>query len=126
MQTIQHKFVEEIPAEKEPGTLYVSLEFAVASHLCPCGCGSVIVTRLAPNGWSVTFNGETVSLRPSIGNWSLACKSHYWIKNNQIRWARSFDEDEIERIRLRDARDHQKAGKKKTRGNKKGKNEDNA
>ncbi|MFC4855982.1 DUF6527 family protein [Actinophytocola glycyrrhizae] len=24
------------------------------------------------------FNGETVSLSPSIGNWSFPCRSHYY------------------------------------------------
>jgi len=115
MQTIQHNFVEEIPSEKEPGILYISLEFAVATHLCPCGCRSVIVTRLAPNGWSMLFNGETVTLNPSIGNWSLPCKSHYWIRNNQIKWARAYNKDEIEGVRKRDDRDHRAAGKKKAR-----------
>lgn len=112
MQTINHKFVEDIPAEKEPGILYISLEFAVATHLCPCGCGSVVVTRLARNGWSVTFDGETVSLDPSIGNWSQPCKSHYWIRNNRIHWARRFNDREIMLVRWKDERDHQAAGKK--------------
>ncbi len=104
--TIQHKFVELIPKEKEPGILYISLEYAVASHLCPCGCGELVVTSMAPHAWSMTFDGETVSLNPSIGNWSLPCKSHYWIRKGQIRWARTFNDSEIAAVRLRDKRDH--------------------
>jgi len=111
MQTISHRFVEQVPAGKEPGILYISLEFGVATHLCPCGCESVVVTRLAPSGWSVIFDGETVTLDPSIGNWSQPCKSHYWIRNNQILWARTFSDREIELVRWRDERDHRAAGK---------------
>ena len=113
MQTIQHEFVEEIPAEKQRGILYISLEFAVASHFCPCGCGSLVVTRIAPNGWSLCFNGETVSLNPSIGNWSLPCQSHYWIKDDRIRWARKFGKEEINSVRLKDERDHETGNKNK-------------
>lgn len=113
MQTIQHRFVEVIPAEKELGVLYVSLEFAVASHLCPCGCGSVIVTALAPHRWSLVFDGETVSLKPSIGNWSQLCQSHYWIKNNKIRWAGPFTTRQIKGVQRRDKKDHESSSKEK-------------
>jgi hypothetical protein len=60
----------------------------------------------------MTFDGETVSLNPSIGNWSLPCKSHYWIRKGQIRWARTFNDSEIAAVRLRDKRDHDASGKK--------------
>jgi len=36
-----------------------------------------------------------VSLYPSIGNWSLDCKSHYWIKQNQALWADEWNQWEI-------------------------------
>lgn len=26
-------------------------------------------------------------LRPSVGNWSFPCQSHYWIDNGRVRWA---------------------------------------
>ena len=113
MMTIQHKFVENIPAEKEEGRLYISLEFAVASHLCPCGCGSLVVTAIAPHGWSLIFNGETVSLTPSIGNWSQPCQSHYFIRNNQIRWASRFNRRQIEGVQRRDTKDHEASFKKR-------------
>ena len=34
----------------------------------------------------MTFNGETVSLHPSIGNQKMDCQSHYWIKGGQAIW----------------------------------------
>jgi hypothetical protein len=112
---LQHRFLEEIPADKEPGILYISLEFAVASHLCPCGCGNLIVTRLAPHGWTLSFNGETVSLSPSIGNWDLPCRSHYWIKNDEVRWARPFSDREIVSVKARDEKAHRLSGEKKSK-----------
>ena len=116
---IYHKFVDYIPADKEFGVLYISLEFAVISHLCPCGCGNLIVTPLAPHAWSLTFDGETVSLDHSIGNWDLPCQSHYWIKRGQIRWVGAFDEKKIARVRSKDERDHKKSPVKKQKQKKK-------
>ena len=84
MKTLQHKFVELIPDLLEEGTLYITLEYATALHKCACGCGNEVVTPLSPNDWKLIFDGKTVSLYPSIGNWRFKCRSHYWIENNQI------------------------------------------
>jgi hypothetical protein len=90
MKTIQHKFVEFIPDTLEEGILYITLEYATALHKCACGCGNEVVTPLTPKDWKLIFDGKTVSLYPSIGNWRFPCRSHYWIENNQIidanRW----------------------------------------
>ncbi|MBK7970270.1 MAG: hypothetical protein IPK08_15745 [Bacteroidetes bacterium] len=71
MKTIQHKFVEFIPDVIEGGVLYISIEYCTAIHKCACGCGNEVVTPLSPTDWEITFNGKTVSLDPSIGNWVL-------------------------------------------------------
>ena len=84
---IRHEFVEFIPDELDPGVLYVSMGFATASHLCCCGCGLEVVTPISPRDWRLTFDGEAISLQPSIGNWSFPCRSHYWITGNSIRKA---------------------------------------
>lgn len=96
-------FVHVIPEDAQPGFLYISMEFATAIHRCCCGCGHEIVTPFSPVRWSLTFDGETVSLEPSIGNWSLDCQSHYWVIGNRIRWARKFTEPEIAAVRSRRA-----------------------
>lgn len=85
-QTLQHKFVEFIPDDLADGVIYVSLTYAVAIHKCCCGCNCDIVTPLSPHGWQLMFDGDSVSLHPSIGNWQFKCKSHYWITNNRVRW----------------------------------------
>ena len=48
------------------------------------------------------FNGKTVSLDPSIGNWSFPCQSHYWIRNNRVKWAPKCSRVQIERGRRYD------------------------
>ena len=87
--SLTHEFVEYVPAVLAEGVLYVSLRFATVVHLCPCGCGNKVVTPLSPADWQLLFDGEAVSLTPSIGNWSLPCQSHYWIRLDQVRWVRS-------------------------------------
>jgi Family of unknown function (DUF6527) len=80
-------FGEYIPAELEPRMLYISMQFETAVHLCACGCGSKVVTPLGPHDWVLTFDG-TVTLDPSLGNGQQGCRSHYFIRNNQIDWRR--------------------------------------
>jgi hypothetical protein len=84
---IRHEFVEYIPTALEEGTLYISIAFATAVHRCCCGCGQEVVTPLTPTDWALTFDGETASLDPSIGNWGFDCQSHYWIRRNRVHWA---------------------------------------
>jgi len=60
------------------------------------------VTPIQPTDWKLIFDGKTVSLHPSIGNWSFACRSHYWIKNNRVAWDRKWSEEQIEDGRIRD------------------------
>jgi len=60
-----------------------------------CGCNNEVVTPLSPTDWQLTFDGESVSLNPSIGNWSFKCKSHYWIVKDTIKMARKWSDDEI-------------------------------
>jgi len=103
MKTLQHKFVEFIPDKIEAGILYVSIEYGTAVHKCVCGCGHEVITPLSPTDWELTFDGKTVSLYPSIGNWSFDCRSHYWITKNKVKHARRWDESEIEFGRRRDA-----------------------
>lgn len=90
MKSFQHKFVELIPDKTEDGILYISMNYCTAVHRCVCGCGNEVVTPLSPTGWQLKFNGKNVTLFPSIGNWNLECKSHYWIINNKVRIAKSW------------------------------------
>lgn len=60
-------FTKSIPADPEPGNLYVSMEYRTAVHLCACGCGTKAVTPIGPNDWTLIFNGEvTLQDRKSV------------------------------------------------------------
>lgn len=96
------QFVEFLPDDIDPGILYVSMSYAVAAHRCACGCGREVVTPLSPTDWTLTFDGENVSLDPSIGNWSFPCHSHYFIRGGKVQWAASMSDAAIQRGRLRD------------------------
>lgn len=102
VDVFSHLFVDRIPDSLEDRTLYISIGFATAVHRCACGCGHEVVTPLSPVDWALVFDGETVSLRPSIGNWSFPCQSHYWIVRNRVRWSRRWSAAEIERGREHD------------------------
>lgn len=93
---LQHEFVEYIPKELRDGVVYISITFATAVHKCACGCDNEVVTPLSPTDWRVTFDGITISLQPSIGNWNFPCQSHYWITRNTVRWAPRMQGHEIE------------------------------
>lgn len=80
------KNVEFVPEQLENGVLYVSNEYNIAIHLCACGCGCQTVTPLTADGWVKSGTDETVTLRPSIGNYKFECKSHYYITDNKIQW----------------------------------------
>jgi len=99
------EFVETVPEDLEVGKLYVSRRFRTASHLCACGCGTKVVTPLKPAKWTLTVEDGRVSLSPSIGRWQLPCKSHYWIRNNQVVWSRGFSEEEMQAVLAKDAAD---------------------
>jgi Family of unknown function (DUF6527) len=96
------EFVENAPENLSEGVLYISTKYASAIHKCCCGCGNEVVTPLSPVGWSLIFDGDTVSLEPSIGNWNFACRSHYWITRNKVRTAASLSENKIEAGRARE------------------------
>ena len=75
-----------IPEKLEEGILYISFEYEVAIHLCCCGCKEKTVTPFGKNGWNLEHNVKTneVTLTPSIGNFQIPCKSHYFITNNKV------------------------------------------
>ena len=104
-------YVEYIPEKLEPGVLYISRKYRTASHLCCCGCGLKVVTPLNPAKWQLTDHGQTVSLYPSIGNWSFPCRSHYWIRSNRIRWSYDMSAEKINEGREYDRRQRQNQGR---------------
>jgi hypothetical protein len=105
---LRHEFVEYLPEQLMEGTLYVSMQYATAAHKCCCGCGNDVFTPLSPTDWKLTFDGRTISLYPSIGNWSFPCRSHYWIRAGKVEWTRQWSAEEIADGRASDTRRKEK------------------
>jgi hypothetical protein len=99
-----YELVDFIPEALEPHVLYVSVEYATTCHLCMCGCESRVVAPLGRREWKLVFDGETVSLYPSIGNWSLPCRAHYILRDGKVRWARNWSDAEVAANRAYDDR----------------------
>lgn len=103
-QTLEHRFVRNVPRELDPGVLYISMDYATAVHSCCCGCGDRVVTPFTPTDWRMTFDGESISLHPSVGNWNQKCRSHYVIQRNRVLEAGPWSNEQVEAERLRDKR----------------------
>ncbi|RUZ76249.1 hypothetical protein EN943_17980 [Mesorhizobium sp. M7A.F.Ca.US.006.01.1.1] len=99
---LEHRFVDHIPERLGTGVLYVSMEYATSAHSCCCGCGEEVVTPFTPTDWKMTFDGETISLYPSIGNWTLPCRSHYVIDRGKVVEAGPWSDEQVDAERRRD------------------------
>lgn len=108
---LAYEFVGAIPNELEERTLYVSMGYATVAHKCCCGCGWEVMTPLGPTDWKLTYDGESISLSPSIGNWSFECQSHYWIDKSIVKWARQWSKEQID-----DGRAHNRSTKARRYG----------
>lgn len=84
-----------MPAQLEPGVLYVSEEFGAAAHLCACGCGAKVRTPIGPTEWTLQETKDGPTLWPSIGNWQQACKSHYIIRRGEVVWCKEWTPEQI-------------------------------
>jgi hypothetical protein len=100
---LQPVFVGFMPADLDEGHLYVSMEYATTIHLCACGCGNKVVLPLSPGDWRLLFDGDAISMVPSVGNWEFPCQSHYWIRDNQVIWSKPWTKAQIEAGRARDS-----------------------
>lgn len=96
-------FVADIPEMLEPGVLYLALEYDAMVHLCACGCGAEVATPIGPTDWRIAWNGVGMTVRPSIGNGSLACRSHYVIEAGRISWCAPMSDRDVADERSRTA-----------------------
>jgi len=95
--------LEELPNEMDDGVLYVCGEGGhlwSVSFVCPCGCGEGVHLSLHRDGhprWELDEHEDgTVSIWPSI--WRIeGCRSHFWIRNGNVRWAGPAYEEQRER-----------------------------
>lgn len=108
LTALSPQFVEYVPRVLEEGVLYVSLQYATSVHKCACGCGSKVTLPISPARWRFLWDGERISLWPSVGNWSFKCESHYWIRENRIEWAPQMSRRTIDANRARDRKERGK------------------
>lgn len=87
IEHFEPRFTSRIPEHLEDGILYISTDCNAVIHKCACGCGEEVSTPLGKRGWKLLYDGERVSLSPSIGNFSYPCRSHYFIRENNVIWA---------------------------------------
>lgn len=101
MKTKQYKieFVDNIPKNLKDGVLYVCIECKVIVHKCACGCGEKTVTPIDRKyGWIMQYDGQTITLKPSIGNFSMPCKSHYYITESKVQWLENCQTEKTKNI----------------------------
>ncbi len=99
---LEPRFVQHLPDQLMPGILYVSMEYGTVGHSCCCGCGEEVVTPLTPTDWRIIYDGETMSLSPSVGSWSLPCRSHYFIDRSRVIEAGQWTDEQVAAERRRD------------------------
>lgn len=95
-----NEFTVEYVADYEdlkPGVILIEADPGekpwVARFLCPCGCGQEVAAILDTHNilnhkgpvWSLQDDSGSISLGPSV-QMLTECKSHFFIKNNQIDW----------------------------------------
>lgn len=79
---IQTVLTEIIPDDLERFTVYISLEYQTALHLCLCGCGEEVVTPLGGSGWYALLEEGVLTMKPSIKNKHCPNHYHYVITKN--------------------------------------------
>lgn len=98
---LEPQFIDQRPDALEERVLYISVSFRTSVHLCCCGCGNEVWLPIRPARWKFSYDGETVSLSPSVGNWSFPCRSHYWIRDSRVDWVPAWSNAQIEAGRQR-------------------------
>jgi hypothetical protein len=52
--------------------------------MCACERGQEVWMKIRPDRHHLTWNGESVSITPSVGNGRLRCRAHYWMHRSQV------------------------------------------
>jgi len=87
-EEIKPIYCDFIPEKILPGYIYISKKYEIAIHLCACGCGIKTATPISSGEWILTDINDSITLRPSIGNFmgELQYHAHYYITNGKIEW----------------------------------------
>lgn len=98
-------FVQLMPETLDPGMIYISIKYKTTVHLCASGCGNKVVLPLSPAEWRFTYDGDSISMSPSVGNWEFPCRAHYCIRSGRVEWAKDWDAKGVESGRRHDERE---------------------
>lgn len=88
---MHYKIVDEIPDPLEPNMLFIWLhegQHRGVAYKCTCGCSREVWLPLNIDqhpSWNLEINNGLVTISPSILELS-GCKSHYFIRNSEVRW----------------------------------------
>lgn len=99
---VSFEFVDLLPPVLKDGVVYISIEHRTIVHNCCSGCGERVVLGIGPAEWALTYDGETISLNPSVGAGALTCNSHYWIKKNKVAWVKPLTATQTKESQLAD------------------------
>lgn len=105
LKAITPEFVEYIPREGKDlilGIVYISMKHKMVVYRCPCRCGGLAEFMLDPIRFRMKYDGANVSFYPSIGISYLECRSHYWIRDNRIRWCAPLGDWESQQAQRRE------------------------
>ena len=50
----------------------------------------------------MTFDGESITMKPSVNNSGFECESHYFILRNRVKWAPRLHPYRVATVRLND------------------------
>jgi hypothetical protein len=93
----RYQLVDRIPTQMRGDVVYHTKEFELAGLLCACGC-SHRITLLVPDSHQVWDQGGYATIRPSIGVFDGACKSHYFITAGEVQWLPAFSGAQVATI----------------------------
>jgi hypothetical protein len=91
--------VHYIPENFDPGVFYYSEVYAIAGHLCPCGCGNKVITPIDADHWSYTQTDGKPTLYPCLENHHLPCNSTYWLIFGEVLWSNRAPYDDKPKAR---------------------------
>jgi len=89
-------FIDSLPdAPDDPGsTIYIVGTAKLAKWAvfrCPCGVRHrlevPLMKSISPH-WTLRLRGGRATLWPSVSVDNDPCKSHFWLRENRVEWAR--------------------------------------
>jgi len=84
METV---YVDRLPmkSEMEAEKVYMAENKTQATHLCPCGCGTEILTPLGRGGYRALENSdESLTISPQIEH--SPCSNNYKLYKGYVIW----------------------------------------